>query len=66
LSDQMMSLQIWDMYFVVFNVFGQYFAIQSTVDCNCLQSTDQVPGTIRYLARYGTWHDLADLVPGTI
>ena len=23
---------------------------------------DQVPGTIRYLARSGTWHDL---VPGT-
>jgi hypothetical protein len=35
---------------------------------------DQVPGTIRYLARSGTWHDLvpgttwhdlANLVPGT-
>ena len=25
-----------------------------------------VPGTTWYLARSGTWHDLADLVPGTI
>jgi hypothetical protein len=26
--DKMMSLQFWDMYLVVFNVFGQHFAIQ--------------------------------------
>ena len=31
-----------------------------------LTNSDQVPGTIWYLARSGTWYDLADLVPGTI
>jgi hypothetical protein len=27
-SEKMTPLEIWDMYFVVFNVFGQYSAIQ--------------------------------------
>ena len=34
--------------------------------CACLLVDCSVPSTIWYLARYGTWHDLADLVPGTI
>ena len=40
--------------------------LQQSYTINCPMSCiihDQVPGTIRYLARSGTWHDL---VPGTI